>query len=68
MAAPETAKRYTDLSGAALGKFEQLGGELDNQNSKHLERLQASRLTRRYAVSAAAAETLARFVFGEVAR
>jgi hypothetical protein len=68
VAPSETAKRHTDLSGAALGKFEQLGGELENQNSKHLERLQVRKLTRRYAVSAAAAAILAPFVFGEVSR
>jgi hypothetical protein len=40
VAASETAKRHTDLSGAAPGKFEQLSGQLCNQNIVERRRIQ----------------------------
>jgi hypothetical protein len=62
----ETAKAQTEISGSGLRNFEQLGGQLDVTDSKIAERLQVTKLIRRFAISAAVADALAPLVFGEV--
>jgi hypothetical protein len=67
MASAETAKPATAIAANGLrNNSEQLGGRLDLTNSKIAERLQVSKLIRRFAISAAVADALAPLVFGEV--
>jgi hypothetical protein len=47
---------------------DQAGGSITSDNSHSTRALQVARLTRRCAISAEAAATLAPFIFGEVAR
>jgi hypothetical protein len=62
----ETAKPATAIAANGLRIVEQLGGRLDLTDSKIAERLQVSKLIRRFAISAAVADALAPLVFGEV--
>jgi hypothetical protein len=67
MASPEAAKAATAIAANGLRNSDQLGGKIRFQNT--LLDQQTQRLMRRHALSAAAAEILAPFVFGsEVAR
>jgi hypothetical protein len=66
MAPSETATPATAICGEPALNFEQLGGELDPTNTTG--RLQVARLIRRFAISAATADTLAPLVFGEAGR
>jgi len=67
MASPETAKPATAETVNGLRNIEQLGGRLDLTDSKITQRLQVARL-RKFAISAAAADTLAPMIYGEVVR
>jgi hypothetical protein len=67
MTSPDTAKPATAETVNGLRNSDQLGGQIRFQNS--LLDHQAQRLMRRHALTAAAAEMLAPFVFGsEVAQ
>jgi hypothetical protein len=63
MAAPHTAKPATVSSEPAL-KIEQLGGPLNSTSSKTLSDIQASRLSRLYALTFSTASTIATLAFG----
>ena len=65
MASIETPKPATAIAANGLRIVEQLGGRLDLTNSKIAERLQVTKLIRRFAISAAVADVLAPLVFGE---
>jgi hypothetical protein len=65
MASPETAKPATAIAANGLRNSDQLGGKIRFQNT--LLDQQTQRLMRRHALTAASAELLAPFVFGEVA-
>jgi hypothetical protein len=65
MAFPETAKPATAETVNGLRNSDQLGGKIRFKNT--LLDQQTQRLMRRHALTAAAAEILAPFVFGEVA-
>ena len=65
MASPETAKPATACAANGLRNSDQLRGQIRFQNN--LLDPQMQRLMRRHALTAAAAELLAPFVFGEVA-
>ena len=67
MASPETAKPATAIAANGLRFVEQLGGELNSNDSKIAERLQVTKLIRRFAISAATADILAPLIFGEIA-
>ena len=64
MASSETAKPATAETVNGLRNIEQLGGQLDPIDIKITERLQVTRLIRRFAISPATADTLATLVFG----
>jgi hypothetical protein len=68
MASTETAKPATAETVNGLRNIEQLGGRLDLIDSKIAERLQVSRLMRKFAITACTADMLAPLVFGEVGR
>jgi hypothetical protein len=67
MASIETAKPATAETVNGLRIVEQLGGRLDVTDSKLAERLQVTKLIRRFAISAATADILRPLIFGEVA-
>jgi hypothetical protein len=67
MASAETAKPATAIAANGLrNNSDQLGGKIRFQNTLLSQQMQ--RLMRQHAMTAAAAELLAPFVFGEVAR
>jgi hypothetical protein len=63
MASPETAKPATACAANGLRNSDQLGGRVGFQNS--LLDQQTQRLMRLHALTAASAQVLAPFVFGE---
>jgi hypothetical protein len=67
MASPEMAKPATAIAANGLRIAEQLGGELNLNDSKIAERLQVTKVIRRFAISAATADILAPLIFGEIA-
>jgi hypothetical protein len=66
MASPETAKPATAIAVNGLRNSDQLGGKIRFQNTLLSQQMQ--RLMRQHAMTAAATELLAPFVFGEVVR
>lgn len=63
MASPETAKPATAIAANGLRIVEQLGGELDVTDSKIAERLQVTKLIRKFAISTATATVIAELAF-----
>ena len=66
MAFPECGRRAPERTGNAPSKIEQLGGQLDRENSLSHTMRQARFLAHRFGVPPLRAAVVAPFAFGEV--
>ena len=64
MVPSETAKAQTEISGSGLRNIEQLGGRLDDQDTRTLSEIQAFRLNRRFGFAFETAAVIASLAWG----